>query len=139
MKVNPPTKKLELQATDVNLESEREILEWTPLSNSILGLSNANTKSIESARSTISAIEGALQVLNFDRSVFGAYQNRLEHAVKINDNTSENTQAAESIIRDTDMAREMVRYSITNILMQAGEAMMGQANQANQGVLSLIA
>jgi flagellin-like hook-associated protein FlgL len=139
VKVNPPTKKLELQATDVNLENEREILEWTPLSNSILGLSNANTKSIESARSTISAIEGALQVLNFDRSVFGAYQNRLEHAIKINDNTSENTQAAESIIRDTDMAREMVRFSITNILMQAGEAMMGQANQANQGVLSLIA
>ncbi len=139
VKVNPPEKKLELQATDVNLESEREILEWTPLSNSILGLSNANTRTIESARSTISAIEGALQVLNFDRSVFGAYQNRLEHAIKINDNTSENTQAAESIIRDTDMAREMVKFSITSILMQAGEAMMGQANQANQGVLSLIA
>ncbi|MBQ9567703.1 MAG: hypothetical protein IJR31_06475 [Lachnospiraceae bacterium] len=139
VKVNPPEKKLELQATDVNLESEREILEWTPLSNSILGLSGANTKSVAAARATISCVEEALKTLNFDRSVFGAYQNRLEHAIRINDNTSENTQAAESIIRDTDMAHEMVKFSITSILMQAGEAMMGQANQSNQGVLSLIA
>ena len=139
VKVNPPTKKLELQATDVNLEREREILEWTPLSNSILGLSNANTKTIASARTTISSIEEALQTLNFDRSVFGAYQNRLEHAVKINDNTAENTQAAESIIRDTDMEKELVHHSIISIMMQAGEAMMTQANQSNQGVLSLIA
>lgn len=123
----------------MNLESEREILEWTPLSNSILGLSGANTKTIAAARATISCVEEALITLNYDRSVFGAYQNRLEHAIKINDNTSENTQAAESIIRDTDMAHEMVKFSITSILMQAGEAMMGQANQSNQGVLSLIA
>lgn len=139
IKVNPPKKRLDLQATDVNLEREREILEWNPLSNSILGLSNANTKSIDSARATIGAIEGALQTLNFDRSVFGAYQNRLEHAIKINDNTSENTQAAESIIRDTDMEKELVHHSIISIMMQAGEAMMTQANQSNQGVLSLIA
>ena len=82
---------------------------------------------------------GAIKMVSDTRSLFGANQNRLEHAVKINDNTSENTQAAESIIRDTDMAREMVKFSITSILMQAGEAMMGQANQSNQGVLSLIA
>lgn len=138
VKVNPPEKKLELQATDVNLESEREILEWTPLSNSILGLSNANTKTIAAARATISSIEGALQILNFDRSVFGAYQNRLEHAVKINDNTSENTQAAESLIRDTDMATEMVKFSTQGILQQAGQSMLAQADQSNQGVLSLL-
>lgn len=138
VKVNPPSTKLELQAADLNLEKEREILEWTPLSNSILGLSNANTKTVESARATISSIEGALQLLNFDRSVFGAYQNRLEHAIKINDNTSENTQAAESLIRDTDMAKEMVKFSTQGILQQAGQSMLAQADQSNQGVLSLL-
>ena len=138
VKVNPPTKKLELQATDVNLESEREVLEWTPLSNSILGLSGANTRTIAAARATISRIEGALQTLNYDRSVFGAYQNRLEHAIKINDNTSENTQAAESIIRDADMAEEMVKFSTQGILQQAGQSMLAQADQSNAGVLSLL-
>lgn len=138
VRVNPPEKKLELQAADVNLKAEREILEWTPLSNSILGLSNANTKTVSAARATISSIEGALQILNFDRSVFGAYQNRLEHAIKINDNTSENTQSAESVIRDTDMAQEMVKYSKQNILQQAGQSILAQADQSNQGVLSLL-
>ena len=79
-----------------------------------------------------------MQILNFDRSVFGAYQNRLEHAIKINDNTSENTQAAESVIRDTDMATEMVKYSKQSILQQAGQSILAQADQSNQGVLSLL-
>ena len=77
-------------------------------------------------------------MLKFDRSVFGAYQNRLEHAIKINDNTSENTQAAESLIRDTDMAKEMVKFSTQGILQQAGQSMLAQADQSNQGVLSLL-
>lgn len=66
-------------------------------------------------------------------------QNRLEHAEKIDDNTAENTQAAESQIRDTDMATEMVQYANTNILIQAEQSMLAQANQSKQGILSLVA
>ena len=65
-------------------------------------------------------------------------QNRLEHAINNLDNVVENTTAAESQIRDTDMAAEMVTYSLKNILAEAGQAMMAQANQSNQGVLSLL-
>ena len=68
----------------------------------------------------------------------GAVQNRLEHTIKNLDNIAENTQAAESQIRDTDMATEMVRYSNNNILAQAGTSMLAQANQSNQNVLSLL-
>ena len=70
------------------------------------------------------------------RAAYGATQNRLEHAYNNNANAAENTTAAESRIRDTDMAKEMVRYSNINILEQVGHAMMAQANQSNQGVLS---
>lgn len=72
------------------------------------------------------------------RSDLGAQQNRLEHSYNINLNASENTQYAESQIRDTDMAAEMVSYSLQNILSQAGTAMLAQANQTNQNVLSLL-
>ena len=65
-------------------------------------------------------------------------QNRLEYTVKVDDNTSENLQSAESRIRDTDMAEEMVEYSKNNILAQAGQSMLAQANQSTQGVLSLL-
>ncbi|MDD6429416.1 MAG: flagellin, partial [Lachnospiraceae bacterium] len=68
----------------------------------------------------------------------GAVQNRLEHTIANLDNVSENTQSAESRIRDTDMAKEMVQYSKNNILAQAGQSMLAQANQSNQGVLSLL-
>ncbi|MBQ7954125.1 MAG: hypothetical protein IJ282_00085, partial [Lachnospiraceae bacterium] len=80
--------------------------------------------------------KGALQVVSEQRSDLGAIQNRLEHTINNLDNVVENTTAAESQIRDTDMATEMVRYSNNNILAQAGQAMLAQANQANQGVLS---
>ena len=72
------------------------------------------------------------------RSDLGAIQNRLEHTIANLDTTAENTQAAESLIRDTDMAAEMVDFSKNNILAQAGQSMLAQANQANQGVLSLL-
>ena len=72
------------------------------------------------------------------RSVLGAIQNRLEHTIANADNTSENLQAAESRIRDLDMADEMVKYSKNSILQQAGQSMLAQANQATQGVLSLL-
>ena len=79
-----------------------------------------------------------LQKVSTQRSALGAVQNRLEHTISNLDNVVENTTSAESQIRDTDMATEMVKYSNNNILAQAGQAMLAQANQSNQGVLSLL-
>ncbi len=90
------------------------------------------------AKNSIMAIKAALQKVSEQRSNLGAIQNRLEHTIKNLDNVVENTTAAESQIRDTDMAEEMVRYSNNNILAQAGQSMLAQANQTNQGVLSLL-
>ncbi len=90
------------------------------------------------ATAAIDTIAAAIQQVSTQRSALGAVQNRLEHTINNLDNVVENTTAAESQIRDTDMATEMVRYSNNNILAQAGQAMLAQANQANQGVLSLL-
>ena len=90
------------------------------------------------ARNTIDTVKTALEEVSRQRSDLGAIQNRLEHTIKNLDNVVENTTAAESQIRDTDMAEEMVRYSNNNILAQAGQSMLAQANQTNQGVLSLL-
>ncbi len=83
-------------------------------------------------------VKSALQTVSRQRSDLGAVQNRLEHTINNLDNIVENTTSAESQIRDTDMATEMVRYSNNNILTQAGTAMLAQANQSNQSVLSLL-
>lgn len=90
------------------------------------------------AQTAITNIQKSITALSTQRSTLGAIQNRLEHTTANLDNISENTQAAESRIRDTDMAEEMVTYSKNNILQQAGQSMLAQANQANQGVLSLL-
>ena len=90
------------------------------------------------AGSAIDKIKSALNIVSSKRSDLGAIQNRLEHTIANLDNVVENTTAAESRIRDTDMATEMVKYSNQNILQQAGQAMLAQANQSNQGVLSLL-
>ena len=92
----------------------------------------------ENATDAIDVVGEALQIVSRQRSILGAIQNRLEHTIKNLDNVVENTTQAESTIRDTDMAEEMVQYSNQNILMQAGQSMLAQANQANQGVLSLL-
>ena len=83
-------------------------------------------------------IDNAIKSVTTERSKLGAVQNRLEYTVKVDDNTAENMQAAESRIRDTDMADEMTRFSKESILQQAATSMLAQANQANQGVLSLL-
>lgn len=83
-------------------------------------------------------IDAAIKSVTTERSKLGAIQNRLEYTVKVDDNTAENMQAAESRIRDTDMADEMTRFSKESILQQAATSMLAQANQANQGVLSLL-
>ncbi len=90
------------------------------------------------ALSAIDTIKEAVQKVSTQRSTLGAVQNRLEHTINNLDNVVENTTSAESQIRDTDMATEMVKYSNNNILAQAGQAMLAQANQSNQGVLSLL-
>ncbi len=90
------------------------------------------------ATKAISTIAAAIKQVSTQRSALGAVQNRLEHTINNLDNVVENTTAAESQIRDTDMASEMVKYSNANILSQAGQSMLAQANQSNQGVLSLI-
>ena len=90
------------------------------------------------AGSYMKSVQDAIEVVSKQRSAMGAIQNRLEHTIANLDTTSENTQSAESRIRDTDMASEMVTYSKNNILGQAGQSMLAQANQSTQGVLSLL-
>ena len=90
------------------------------------------------ADAAVDTIANAIQKVSTQRSALGAIQNRLEHTINNLDNVVENTTSAESQIRDTDMATEMVKYSNNNILAQAGQAMLAQANQSNQGVLSLL-
>lgn len=100
-----------------------------------LKVDGTNSTNADNAIDTIAA---AIQKVSTQRSALGAVQNRLEHTINNLDNVVENTTSAESAIRDTDMATEMVKYSNNNILAQAGQAMLAQANQSNQGVLSLL-
>ncbi len=97
---------------------------------------NGSTSS--NADAAVNTISEAIQKVSTQRSALGAVQNRLEHTINNLDNVVENTTAAESQIRDTDMATEMVKYSNANILSQAGQSMLAQANQSNQGVLSIL-
>ena len=97
-----------------------------------------NGSDASNATAAINTIADAIQKVSTQRSALGAVQNRLEHTINNLDNVVENTTSAESQIRDTDMATEMVKYSNNNILAQAGQAMLAQSNQANQGVLSLL-
>ena len=99
---------------------------------------NVTDKNGTAATYAIDAISDAISKVSSQRSALGAVQNRLEHTIDNLDNISENTSSAESRIRDTDMAKEMVNYSKNNILAQAGQSMLAQANQSNQGVLSLL-
>ena len=99
---------------------------------------NVNDATGVSATYAVDSIEDAIKKVSAQRSALGAVQNRLEHTIKNLDNVVENTTAAESQIRDTDMATEMVKYSNSNILAQAGQSMLAQSNQSNQGVLSLL-
>jgi flagellin len=109
------------------------------------GASGLNVASAESNMATysdatafLSRVDAAIKSVSDQRSSLGAIQNRLEHTIANADNTAENLQAAESRIRDVDMADEMVKYSKSSILQQAGQSMLAQANQSTQGVLSLL-
>ena len=110
------------------------------MNSAYLGIKDLNVKDSTGNAATyaIDAIADAVAKVSEQRSALGAVQNRLEHTIDNLDNVVENTTSAESRIRDTDMAEEMVAYSKNNILQQAGQSMLAQANQANQGVLSLL-
>ena len=103
-----------------------------------IGVKGLDVSTEDAATKSIEALKASIQKVSTQRSALGAIQNRLEHTINNLDNVVENTTSAESQIRDTDMATEMVKYSNNNILAQAGQAMLAQSNQANQGVLSLL-
>ena len=103
-----------------------------------LNVSAVEVSTNAKAGDAMQSIQDAIESVSKQRSKLGAIQNRLEHTINNLDTNAENTQAAESRIRDTDMADEMVQYSKNNILSQAGQSMLAQANQSNQGVLSLL-
>ena len=128
---------------DLNIHSGDEttdkiFLNYECLRLKTIGLSDTNVLTQNSAVDAIDEIASALEIISAQRSMFGSYQNRMERAYNIDKNSSENSQYAESQIRDTDMAEEMVNYSKLNILGQAGQSMLAQANQKNQGILSLL-
>ena len=103
-----------------------------------IGVTGLTVTTNTNAGAAMKKIQSAIELVSTQRSELGAIQNRLEHTIANLDTTAENTQAAESRIRDVDMAKEMVEFSKNNILAQAGQSMLAQANQANQGVLSLL-
>ncbi|MCI8507056.1 MAG: flagellin [Lachnospiraceae bacterium] len=103
-----------------------------------LGLTDTAVKDAKGASAAINQIQSAIKNVSAQRSLLGAIQNRLEYTINNLENYSENLTSAESNIRDTDMATEMVNYSKNNILQQAAQSMLAQANQSNQSVLSLL-
>ena len=127
-----------LQVGAENEATQRITIHIEKMSASIIGIGDTKVNTSDDAMKAIEEIKSALASVSKQRSDLGAVQNRLEHTIANLDNVVENTTSAESAIRDTDMASEMVRYSNNNILAQAGQSMLAQANQANQGVLSLL-
>lgn len=103
-----------------------------------LGIDNFNVKNEMLAEKAIESVDKAISITNRERAIVGAQQNKCEYAYRVDDNITENTTSAESRIRDTDMAKEMVNFSMMNILSQSGQSMLAQANQSNQGILSLL-
>ena len=132
-------KKLQVGA----LENQKISIKITTMNAKGIGIiagakGNNQVTSFTKAGNAMTIFQHAISKVSTMRSALGALQNRLEHTVANLDNVAENTQTAESRIRDTDMAEEMVEYSKNNILAQAGQSMLAQANQSTQGVLSLL-
>ncbi|MDE6916119.1 MAG: hypothetical protein K2P39_04905 [Lachnospiraceae bacterium] len=115
------------------------VLKVGAMNTGVLNIDDISTLAEWKADEAIDRVSCAIAEISKQRSVLGAYQNRLEHTIANENNIVENTTAAESQIRDTDMAKEMVQYSNKNILLQAGQSMLSQANQSRQGILSLLA
>ncbi|MFP3153746.1 flagellin [Lachnospiraceae bacterium ZAX-1] len=121
-----------------SLSGQNIFINISNMSAASLNVTGLSMSTFLDAGSAMGKIQSALNQVSKQRSALGALQNRLEHTIANLDSSSENTQAAESRIRDTDMAKEMVEFSKNNILAQAGQAMLAQANQSTQGVLSLL-
>lgn len=130
---------LGIKQAEVGAKLSAIALQKVPNQQMQVGKTKVTVKSVHSAWTVaISIINLALTSVSLQRSKLGAIQNRLEYTISNADNTAENLQSAESRIRDVDMAKEMVKYSKDSILQQAGQSMLAQANQATQGVLSLL-
>ncbi|MBQ8822690.1 MAG: flagellin [Lachnospiraceae bacterium] len=126
-------------ALQVGAEADQHIeVSIAKLDTEGLEIDGESAQSVSAAQDLNKAVKGAIEKLSTQRANLGAIQNRLEHTVNNLDNVAENTTSAESRIRDTDMASEMVKYSNGNVLAQAGTAMLAQANQSGQNVLSLL-
>ena len=136
----PKAISLDLQVGADSTSNNKINMTISSMSAKAIGVQNLKVdgKDSTNADAAIDTISAAIQKVSTQRSSLGAIQNRLEHTISNLDNVVENTTSAESQIRDTDMATEMVKYSNNNILTQAGQAMLAQANQSNQGVLSLL-
>ena len=132
------SKNVTIQVGAANKEEQRIQIKIASISTGKLGIKNVKVDTLEGARNAISMVTKAIAKISSIRSGLGAIQNRLEHTIANLDNVVENTTAAESQIRDTDMAATMVEYTKNNILLQAGQAMLAQANQSTQGVLALL-
>ena len=127
------------KALQVGAESGQHIdMKIEAMNKDALQLNNVNAKTTTAAASLNDVVKKAIQTVSNQRSSLGAVQNRLEHTIANLDTSAENLQQAESRIRDVDMAAEMVEYSKYNILSQASQSMLAQANQSTQGVLSLL-
>lgn len=108
------------------------------MSTGVLGVLGVNVTSFQDAQDAIESVHMAIDIVSHQRAKLGAYENRLNYAISNLDNSSENLQAAESKIRDLDMAEEMVQFSASQILLQSGQSMLAQANQNSNGILSLL-
>ena len=113
-------------------------ISFSDMKASALGVESLDITSTDKAKSAIATIENAIESVSTERAKFGAYQNRLEHTINNLGTSSENLTAAESRIRDVDMAKEIMEFTKNNILQQAAQAMLAQANHAPQGVLQLL-
>ena len=131
-------KGLTLQVGDTNADYNKVTVNIEDMSASGLGISSLNVSTQDAAGSAIDTIKSAINKVSTNRGNLGALQNRLEHAISNLDTTSENMSSANSAIRDTDMAKEMMNYTKMNILSQAAQAMLAQANQQPQNILQLL-
>ena len=131
-------KNITVQVGAADADEQRIQIKIASISTGKLGVKSVDVSTLKGARKAIGMVTKAIAKISSIRSGLGAIQNRLEHTIANLDNVVENTTAAESQIRDTDMAATMVEYTKNNILQQAGQAMLAQANQSTQGVLSLL-
>ena len=121
-----------------NITDDHETIETYRMNAAVLGVDSVDVSTQDAARKALAKIDKALDKVSKHRSAYGAFQNRLEHSYANNNNKAENLTAAESQIRDTDMSKEMVEYTKSNILSQAGTAMLSQAMQTPESVLKLL-